>query len=302
MRGIIVVPQKRSPGALQTPWAATPGRGHSVSDHTTIPEGYKRCTKCGEIKLRADFSIDRSRPLGFRSHCKLCSAKAKKQWQQSHEDEVREYSRRRYIENADENRETARQYYIDHREKRREYSRRYRAEHPDKIKEYNRRYHGEHPADSAQQREYHHQHYMQHRDEVRDRVQRYQKAHRDQRYESIRRRQARKLGLPFDFINEDEIRALDYWHGCCAYCGKPLRDLFGDVVPHLDHFVPLSDPRPDNPGTVPTNILPTCSPCNLSKNACDPIEWLTEKFGARQARKIIDRITRYFEWVRNEED
>lgn len=35
---------------------------------------YKTCTKCGESKLRSEhFNIDRSRPDGFKNHCKKCA-------------------------------------------------------------------------------------------------------------------------------------------------------------------------------------------------------------------------------------
>jgi 5-methylcytosine-specific restriction endonuclease McrA len=110
-----------------------------------------------------------------------------------------------------------------------------------------------------------------------------------------------KITLPYSFSFDDEARALDYFHGYCAVCGKPLRDLFGEIEPHLDHWIALSDPRLDNPGTVPTNMVPLCNKCNLSKHNADPVKWLNGKFGPRKAKQIQQRVEAYFQWVREQD-
>jgi len=112
------------------------------------------------------------------------------------------------------------------------------------------------------------------------------------------RERARKKGLPSDFTRQDREWALEYWHGYCPVCGAPLRDLFGKVKPHFDHWIPLSDQRPDNPGTVPSNMLPVCSTCNFSKHKIDPRVWLEGKYGKRKASQIIKRIEEFFQTVR----
>lgn len=49
------------------------GTGFEV-DHTPIPDGMKRCTKCGIIKPRNEFSRKRDVADGLQSHCKACRA------------------------------------------------------------------------------------------------------------------------------------------------------------------------------------------------------------------------------------
>lgn len=118
-------------------------------------------------------------------------------------------------------------------------------------------------------------------------------------------RRARKTALPNTLTSEQWLRAIGYFGGCCAVCNKQLTDLFGERTVGADHWIPLSDPRPDNPGTVATNIVPLChgvGGCNNSKSDRDPIEWLTEKFGKRKAAQILKRINAYFEWVRAQDD
>lgn len=69
---------------------------------------------------------------------------------------------------------------------------------------------------------------------------------------------------------------------------------------HQDHFIALTDTRPNNPGTVPTNIVPSCGICNDSKGNKNAAEWLIAKFGKRRAYAILKRIEIYFEWVKEQ--
>ncbi len=73
----------------------------------------------------------------------------------------------------------------------------------------------------------------------------------------------------------------------------------------MDHWIAISDLRPDNPGTVATNMIPLChgiSGCNNKKQNKDPIEWMRQEYGTRKAKPIIARIEAYFEWVREQRE
>lgn len=112
---------------------------------------------------------------------------------------------------------------------------------------------------------------------------------------------SRKLSLPDKFTVEDWQRVLDYFHGCCAVCGRQLNDLFGEHTAAMDHWIPLSSP--DCPGTIPTNIVPLChgiTGCNNSKGNKDPEKWLQEQFGKRKAHEILHNVETYFESVKKE--
>jgi hypothetical protein len=68
------------------------------------------------------------------------------------------------------------------------------------------------------------------------------------------------------------------------------------------------DKRPDNPGTVPTNIVPLCHSdkgsrgrCNNSKHNRDAVKWLVERHGEAQSAEIIRRVEAYFDEVRAKE-
>jgi hypothetical protein len=117
----------------------------------------------------------------------------------------------------------------------------------------------------------------------------------------LQARAARKRQLPSDFTEEDWGYAIEYFNGCCAACGRQLNDLFGDFYPAADHWIPLSCKDINNPGTVPSNIVPLChgkGGCNNSKKDKLPTEWLEYKFGKRKAAEILKRIEAFFATVR----
>lgn len=113
------------------------------------------------------------------------------------------------------------------------------------------------------------------------------------------RHRARKRSLPDSFTGADVSYAVDYFHSCCAVCGRQLKDLFGTHTMAMDHWIPLS--CPECPGTIPTNMIPLChgiDGCNNSKGNKQPQEWLVEKFGKKKAETVLSRITAFFLTVR----
>jgi predicted HNH restriction endonuclease len=109
-------------------------------------------------------------------------------------------------------------------------------------------------------------------------------------------RQARKRSLSNTFTPTQWQQALDYFNGCCAVCGNQLKDLFGEVTVHADHWIPLTSS--ECPGTIATNMICLCNKCNLSKHNTMPVVWLRRRYSERKARQIEKRIAEYFEWLR----
>lgn len=159
------------------------------------------------------------------------------------------------------------------------------------------------------------QHYKTHRQTIIARSVVYQATHREQkrRNQSVynqknkdkhrikeQRRRARKLSLPMEFTDDNWKTALEYFHGCCAYCGNPPRLFDIHAVLHAEHFIPLSSIH--CPGTIPTNILPACQECNFNKRDLDPTLWMNKRFGKRKAKTILNKIQQYFEWVEEARD
>jgi 5-methylcytosine-specific restriction endonuclease McrA len=125
----------------------------------------------------------------------------------------------------------------------------------------------------------------------RKRVAAWSKENPGKRRAAENRRRARRKQLPDAFTLKDWHTALRYFNDCCAVCGQHLNGMFHGN--HQDHWVPLASP--DCPGTVPCNIVPLCSDCNLSKSAKPPAEWLIDKFGPRKGKAILRRVEAFLD-------
>lgn len=138
-------------------------------------------------------------------------------------------------DNPERKLELTRQWYAKHREAARERARSYYAEHMEERKEYNRRW-------------------------ARENLEAMQ--------EKGRRRRARKAGADVGDVPAD-VRDILYerQEGRCVYCGLPLSE--GDGI-HLDHVVPLAQGGAHSM----ENLVLACAPCNLSKGAKTPGQWL----------------------------
>ena len=56
---------------------------HPSDTFYTIPAGKKRCPDCEMVLPVADFSKDRSRPIGLKSYCRPCASIRNKSWRKA---------------------------------------------------------------------------------------------------------------------------------------------------------------------------------------------------------------------------
>lgn len=225
-----------------------------------------------------------------------------RQKRQANPERYREYDRRR-------SRQPERQSY------RLEYGKRYYREHKAEIDAKNAKYAREHPEVFLRSGK---KWVAANRDKVNAKNRRYQKRHPENAAKHVKlarlrhpetkkvsdqRRRARKHNLPDTFSAADQRRMMDYFDHRCAVCDRPA-GLWHTIA--ADHWIPLSDPN--CPGTVKENMVPLCHSqrlgddgCNNTKWKTDPVEWLTERFGTRKAKRILKRIEDYFRWVRTQE-
>jgi 5-methylcytosine-specific restriction endonuclease McrA len=123
----------------------------------------------------------------------------------------------------------------------------------------------------------------------------YRKRHPDKVRLRGLKREDRKRNYPHKFTDKDWKHAVTYFNGCCAVCGRQLKDLFGTHTAAMDHWIPISSPN--CPGTVPTNIVPLCHGemgCNNLKSGKDAETWVLETYGKIKGKKILKRINDYF--------
>lgn len=280
----------------------------------SIPQ--KRCTKCGEEKPATPEYFHRHKmgKHALNPVCKECRQKVRIRSNRKIERENRRLAGIKRCTKCKIDYPATSQYFWCDRNTQDGFSancieckRKYKAANPEKWSEYSARYSQINRVAIAArkrianqrnrvQRAYNNrQRYLVKRDEILEKGrQAYQKDKAPYRAAKQRRR-ARERGLPALWNNADWLNCLEYWHNACAVCGGQLRDLFGNVEPHREHWIPLDYKGDDNPGTVPGNMLPLCSPCNLSKGSKMPEEWLYERYNRRKAKEILTRIQTYFD-------
>lgn len=225
----------------------------------------KVCTKC-LIKKPAtiEFFKKAKNPQKLRANCRECNRNDARKYYQENRDKILAKNKRWHEENAERHADLNRNWSLNNREKRREYVRKYRKRHPERVLEHDRRYAKENPEKM-----------------------RIKWSHR----------RKRKENLPITFTVMQWRKCLEYFNYRCAVCQNQLRDLFGKITPHQDHWIPLA--HPDCIGTTVDNMICLCSTCNLSKRATLPKDWLEQKYGKRKAAQILERVQAYFVWVKS---
>lgn len=225
-----------------------------MTDFTTIT-----CSICKqELPATAEYFCPRpGRRRGFRSQCRTCE---------------RAEMKRRYHENP---------------QKQRDRQNDWRSKNPDKVHVIRRRWDKKHPDAKRAKNKKWRQKYP---EKVKKLMKKWQLANPVKMRMNYHKRKARKCSLPTTFTSQDWQQALEYFHGCCAYCSNPPSMFDLNAVLHQDHFKPLSQ----GGAYTPDNIVPACQSCNLGKHDKMPELWLIERFGKRKTKVILKRIRDYF--------
>lgn len=267
-----------------------------------IPEGFKRCSKCGELKPGTNefFSKHKLGKNGLRPHCKACQHDYGQTYY--HTDEYRQKQR--------DYRKTEKYQQWQHDFVRTD---EYRQKQRDRNQQESRRERDRQRNKTPERKAWRRRRYIV-SETIRIRAIERAKAlyDRDKGKPIYRlkaniiqqRRRARMGNLPVDWNKNDAERMMDYWQYKCAICGRAAG--FWHYLAH-DHWIPIASDEINNPGTVPWNILPLCharkgsngmSGCNQTKAKKNPVQWLIEHLGEKQANKKLHEIEAYFEWVR----
>jgi hypothetical protein len=259
----------------------------------------RRCNKCGvEFPLTSEhFYVDRKAKYGLSYCCKACTKQRVLEWQIENREYKNEYSREWCANNHESRRASIARYSETHHDSILERGREYREEHRQIIRIKSKMYDDAH---KEQKRERERQRRLNNPERERERQRRWRQENPGHVQATVQRRRARRKELECSFSYEDWQRALDYFDNRCAVCGK--QPDFWTVLAQ-DHWLPLDKGGP----TVVSNILPLCHPrpgvpagepcCNSSKGNKYPEEWLTDRFGKRKAKVILNRIQRYFDWL-----
>lgn len=276
------------------------------------PYPFKRCSICGEEYPRTTryFLKRKGARDGLRGECRSCHNKATAAWGRAHPEYTHEKGAKWDREHREKRRVQSRKRYSKKRQIILERAKMARQNNPDKYRQRDREWYKNHAEQEREEtRQYHRTHREQalayqrkNVEKTREYVRAYRRRNPDKQKMRDHARIARKHAIPDGMTTKNWQHALNYFNGCCAVCGKPA-GLFHTIA--ADHWIPLSK----GGYHTPDNIIPLChdkkdgqGSCNNSKSNRDPIEWLTQKFGPRKAKQILERIEAYFAWVKIEHD
>lgn len=225
----------------------------------------KRCSKCGEPKLATTeyFYANKDGEYGLRSDCKACR-------------KVLEHDRAQTPERREKQHQYEKDYYQKHGDvvrTRKRVAMRNRRKDPEKgeiIRQQNKKRQSK-PGWALMHKACH------------------------------QRRRARKQGRTTNLSTRQLQRCFEYFNHRCAVCGRPA-GLWHTLA--QEHWQSLSKGGTD----TPNNIIPMChsrkdgvNSCNNTKSNRDPIEWLNDRVGKKQAGVILARILAYFDWVKQQD-
>lgn len=219
-------------------WLHTdPALTETMGEHRMADEGIKRCAACGQDKPKSDFHKNARMADGIRSSCKVCVlAGNRKSVLQHHEKRKRE---KREVYERVKNTPEYQTYSKAHREATKEAKSAY-------DREYNRRNSQKKVAQAAE----------------------WQKANRDRRSAITRNYDARRRLKTANGISTADLAAwMSSQKKVCYWCGGKCAKGF-----HVDHYVPLSK----GGAHEAHNLVIACGPCNLRKNAKDPLDFARE--------------------------
>jgi hypothetical protein len=94
---------------------------------------------------------------------------------------------------------------------------------------------------------------------------------------NMKRRELTKINHSLNYTSSQLVQVYQAFDFKCCYCNKPATS--------LDHFIPLTKGGSDVVG----NMLPSCLPCNSSKNANNPDQWYKSQsfFKKKNWQKIL---------------
>ena len=224
---------------------------------------------------------------GFRANCRECS---------------RAYARKRYWSDPEKQRIAAREYNAtitpEQRIERNERDREWRKNNPDKVKASKKR---DYEKNKLKRKVTMRKNYEKNKPVYIERGKKWKKANPEKVKVNTLKRIIRKRSLPMSYSPKDWITALEYFNHQCAICGYDCSNPNDNRVLAQDHWIPMEYKGIDNPGTVPTNIVPLChgtDGCNNLKHDFMPDVYLNKCFGYTVACEIQKKITDYFDWIR----
>ena len=221
----------------------------------------KTCVTCGLEKNILDFHKHKLRKDGHSNMCKECAKIKTKQWSKNNKLKKIESDRQYRSMNKDKLNKYFKEYYYENKETILAKQLEDYKKNPQKYIEKYRVYYNKNKEKCLQYRK-------DYREENKEYLKEYFKEYgkTDKRKAHFKNMKgARRSSIKSGDVTKEDILEIEHNYKTCYWCNKKLDKM--DM--HLDHYVPLSK----NGKHTKSNLVATCSKCNLSKGAKDPIQY-----------------------------
>lgn len=228
---------------------------------------HKTCSRCGIAKPTTDYCADRRAKDGLQSACRACD---------------NERRRLRRVEDYERIHARETQYWHEHRERILLNNKRSRERRADAVKagkkawyervketpEFRAKVKARQETNKAAKSAYDREYRKRNPEKNLERARRWQKANPQKRKAIVHNYTARRRTQEVGGVSTSELaRWTAAQKKICYWCGTPCSKGF-----HVDHYIPLSKGgRHDL-----ANLVIACGPCNLKKNAKDPLDFARE--------------------------
>jgi len=228
---------------------------------------YKACSCCGIEKAACEFSPDKRATTGLQPRCRECASKAKKAARDANLEQFRE--RERAYVHANKERVLAN-------------NKRSRERRADKVKatkkawyesvkntpEFKAKVKARTETVKERKREYDREYRKRDPQKAIERAQAWRKANPEKRAAIIHNYVARRRAQTESGVSTSELLEWKLAQKkICYWCGTKCAENH-----HVDHYVPLSK----GGAHELSNLVIACGPCNLRKNAKDPLDFAKE--------------------------
>jgi 5-methylcytosine-specific restriction endonuclease McrA len=243
----------------------------SVDPSSVLPAvpATKRCNKCSEEKPLSEFSKDSANKDCLQRTCKICKSKVFKSWKEKDVDIKRKRATIRQQNYRANNKEIVfakrKAYRLANKDQLLKKHRQYVIENKDKIREREEKYKEKNRGKPRKSQAAYREKNKEKRKALRVA---WEKANPEKVSARKRNRRARKRNAEGSHTAADIQQLLVLQKSKCAVCHTSIKDGY-----HVDHVIPLIL----GGGNGKDNLQLLCPPCNLSKNAKHPIDFMQER-------------------------
>lgn len=234
--------------------------GNSFSKPKPIAkDGHKICSKC-ELELPNDsFGSSKKNTDGLQGQCKECRSKYLKQWNTDNKETKAQKDKLRYEKNKESVLKTVHAYQVKNADAIAKRKALHYIENRVSIQAQHKVYQASHVEET---RKYHKQYRFENKEVISIRNKAYSKSRPEENRVNYQNRRARMKKLLHTFTAPQWEDAKMHFDNKCCFCEKETKLT-------MEHLVSLVK----GGSFTRDNIVPSCKPCNSSKNDSEWTEW-----------------------------